>query len=314
MFEPKFPELCQDLTDSLIHSCEHGGIGSTVGVADVFKTILESFGWLHGSMYCIVGKVQEKGAMTMSIDETECLAGECVCEVLLLVHGCGASHNRVVCTQARVDVGVLPIGKAKELVKSSFKGMEMAWGTQLPLAYCTGGITCRGKDVGEGNLGQGQAYMFLQASRRWRRVVVVPETLLVTARHESGAGWAAPRGRDVTICETNAFVGYGIDVWCRDIFTPMAANIGIAQVVCDDDDDIRPGLALQECGKLAAGKCERRGADTCSFQEIASFHILLYCFRPAKRYWFRLLVLLLFEGWAAIVVLSFARSTSRMPL
>lgn len=114
--------------------------------------------------------------------------------------------------------------------------------------------------------------MVLYTLRLGPGVILVAEALLVTTCHESCTRRATDGGRDISICKANAILCDGIDVWCRDILTPVAANVSISHVIGGDDDDVWFSLDGPS-GKLAAGKCDRCYAHPCSFQKIASFHV-----------------------------------------
>ena len=80
----------------------------------------------------------------------------------------------------------------------------------------------------------------------------MPEALLVAAGHQAGARGAAIRPADVAAGEAHAVPGQRIDVRRGNLRVALAAQLAVAEVVGDDDEDVRA---------LCLGRGRRRRQD-----------------------------------------------------
>ena len=64
------------------------------------------------------------------------------------------------------------------------------------------------------------------------------EALLVAAGQQAGARRAAVRARDVALRAADAVLGDRVDVRRRDVLAAVDADVGVAEVVGQDDDDV----------------------------------------------------------------------------
>ena len=65
------------------------------------------------------------------------------------------------------------------------------------------------------------------------------ETCLVTSGHKARPGGTAYRCAHIPAGKTNAVFRDGVDVGRRDIGASLNAQVGIAEVVCQHDEDVR---------------------------------------------------------------------------
>ncbi len=70
----------------------------------MLKAVLIPFGALHGRVYGVVGKVQEKRLAGVLLDEGDGLAGKGVGQVFLLIHRLGAAQDRIERAKPRVEI------------------------------------------------------------------------------------------------------------------------------------------------------------------------------------------------------------------
>jgi len=84
----------------------------------------------------------------------------------------------------------------------------------------------------------------------------VAETVLVAAGHQPRAGRAAVRPGDVAVTEAHAVLGERIDVRRRDVLAALEADVGVAQVVGQQDDDVGLLRLALRAGRLSAGQGE----------------------------------------------------------
>ena len=60
----------------------------------------------------------------------------------------------------------------------------------------------------------------------------------VASGHESGAGGSAKGCGDIEAGEACAFLGHLVDVGRVDVFAAEAAEVGVALVIGEDDDEV----------------------------------------------------------------------------
>ena len=67
------------------------------------------------------------------------------------------------------------------------------------------------------------------------------ESGLGAAGEEGGAGWGAVGPGDVAAGAADAVAGEGVEIGGGDVAAAVEADVGVAHVVGDDDEDIRFG-------------------------------------------------------------------------
>jgi hypothetical protein len=85
------------------------------------------------------------------------------------------------------------------------------------------------------------------------RIELVTKSLLITSGEEPSPRGTAHNAGDISIGEANAVLCDTVDVRCRDILAPLKAEIAVAEIVSDDDDNVRL------CSRLSASiSCKQR--------------------------------------------------------
>ena len=100
----------------------------------------------------------------------------------------------------------------------------------------------------------------------WRQIKVelMAEPLRIATRHQSCPGGTTVRAADIGVGEADSTFGQCVDVWRGDVLASVDANIRVAHVVGDDDNNVRrPTLRLRH-GATKAQKAEYDG-DRCEY-------------------------------------------------
>ena len=61
----------------------------------------------------------------------------------------------------------------------------------------------------------------------------------VAARHQCSAGWSANGAAGIEVSEAHALSGQFINICSFDFRLPVAAQVAVAQIVRDDENDAR---------------------------------------------------------------------------
>ena len=78
----------------------------------------------------------------------------------------------------------------------------------------------------------------------------VAETLRIPAGHETRASRAAVEAAHIGVCEVDPVSGEPIDMWRRYITAAVNAEIRVAKIVGNNQEDVRlPGLAVLRFGE-----------------------------------------------------------------
>ena len=96
----------------------------------------------------------------------------------------------------------------------------------MPLPNCTGGIAGVLQEVGESDFVRRQTARVAR-----RRIRLVAESLLVTARDDSGAGGTAHGGRNIAGRETHTACRQRINARRGEVRIPLKAEVVVAGVV-----------------------------------------------------------------------------------
>ena len=162
--------------------------------------------------------------------------------------------------QTGVDEDAAAFEHAEVLVEAPAHRMMGLLVPQMPLADHAGPVAQRLHPVGQGRLIQAHAGAHVPAGR----IELPTVTLLVAAGHQPGPRRTAHRMADVARREANAARRQRVDVRGRDHLAAVDADVGVAEVVGQDQHDVRrrAGAGLHDrrvgvgCG---AGK-EHQGA------------------------------------------------------
>ena len=118
-------------------------------------------------------------------------------------------------------------------------------GADVPLAGHEGGVTGGPENLGEGG-GAAVQLSFVSGERPGLHHVADARLVRVEAGEQGGAGGAAAGGV-VEAGETEAVFREGVEVRGLDL-AAVAADVGPAQVIGEDDDDVRLFGGVEERG------------------------------------------------------------------
>ena len=209
----------------------------------------------------------------MPVDEIERLAGEDLRQVLTLLHDLPAAEDGSLPhlgERQRAPVldpfgGRLDVDRAalhaEELVEATVEGVLAVAPAQLPLADGAGRVAGGAHDLGQGRL------VRVQAVVPARRVEFVALPLRVASRHQAGTGRAADGRGDVAGLEPDAAAGEFVDVRGVDDLAAVDADVAVAEVVGQDEDDV--GRAACLFGGRVGGAAECRDEDGREDEEAA---------------------------------------------
>ena len=125
--------------------------------------------------------------------------------------------------------------KAEVIVEAARLRMMRAIEALMPFADQTGGITRAAEVVGDGVLVERQPQLRFIADMR---IEFMAEARLVTSREKAGARGTAIRRGDVTAGATHAAGRERVDVGRRHVLAAVNADVAIAEIVGDDDEDV----------------------------------------------------------------------------
>lgn len=144
-------------------------------------------------------------------------------------------------------VGVDLAEEAAEIVEAL--GERVAGGaleTEAPLSVAGGGVAAGLQQLGDGDGGvgngdlAGEKALFLVEDAAPGVGVVADEGVAhVVAGHQGAARGGANGLAGVVAGEADALGGEAVDVGGADVFLAVAAEFGIAEVVGDDENDVR---------------------------------------------------------------------------
>ncbi len=157
---------------------------------------------------------------------------------------------------------VVRIGQPEVLVETVLEGQELAKVAEVPLAEDAARVALLAEELGDGFSPAGEA-----VRRPGHQGVEDGDAVRIAAREEGGAGGAADGLGDVKAGEPEALGGHAVDMRGVDVGRSVAPEVAVAQVVGQDDDDVRRALAAEEA---AGRKPQSGGAGAQGFQEIAA--------------------------------------------
>ena len=269
----------QDRPDALVQLREQRREDPAVQVRQVLEAFEVAVGRLERRVDRVVGHVEEEGLAGVPLDEVARLAREGVGQVLGLVHGLAAAHQRVVGVvvgllrahmrgpdraavrggpaalaavgQAQaaepgdapvpgpLRVGVPLVEEAVELVEPAPQGVIGGGAAEVPLADRGGGVTGRAEVLRQRALAGGQAHLRVGVHRA-DRVPLEAEARLLAPGEQARAGWRADGCGDVALREAHAFVRQPVQVRRRDLRAAVGPEFAVAKVIRDDQDHVGP--------------------------------------------------------------------------
>lgn len=206
---------------------------------------LQVGGWdLEGCVRGVIGEVEEEGFGGFgAVDEGGGFAGEGVGEVAGEGFGAAVAFDGdEVFAGGAVELGAeVVVAAAEEAVHFAETAPERVHGgggAEVPFADEAGAVTGGAEGFGEGDLVEGKAGDWVRGVEAW--VVFVAEALLVPAGEEAGAGRTAEGVGDVGGGADDAGGGKGVEVRGGNVGGAGEAEIGRAEVIDEDDDDVGP--------------------------------------------------------------------------
>src|SRR5262245_13144920 len=148
---------------------------------------------------------------------------------------------------------MLAAKKTKELVESPAQRMELFGPSEMPFPEDTSPVADRLETVGDSFLAQWKPNLASVSTHGTFRLELVAESLLISARHQTGTRRTAVRTGHVGIGKSHARSRDLIDVGRWDVPAAVGANVGVAEIVGDNQQDIWTCLALRFTGQA---KCD----------------------------------------------------------
>jgi hypothetical protein len=240
-------EFIEHAADVGIEACDHGGV-AFVGTGPIFVGIRPEIRHLRasGRRLALEGvvrmrddhaPVEEKRLVLVSVHESDRFIGETIIRVngVRLLGFVAPEEFRIVV----VGVGLVEI--AEEVVEALFARDArhgFAFVAESPFADERGGVALFFQDSGHGGVlgaeGLGER-VFLSG------ISTDAGVALMLAGHEHAARRGAYRCSGVEMGEPHAFSGHAVDVGGLDDFLAVATGFPIAEIIGEDEDDVRFG-------------------------------------------------------------------------
>jgi hypothetical protein len=224
-------------------------------VGDVREPCEVHVGCVHRRVHGVVGEIEEERLRPFAPEVGHGAIGQLVGEVRRPCRRRTAVEQRIGGVLANIAVRMPAAEKPEELVETALHRVEPLARPQVPLAeerrVVPGGV----QPIGQRALGDGQAEF--PGRRSDVNVELVPEPLRIAAGQQAGSRRTAVRSRYVRVGEPDAASGERVDVRCPDVAAAVHAEVGVAHVVGDDQQDVRP-CAL---GTRQSDRAEQNGEE-----------------------------------------------------
>ena len=247
-------ELGQDHADRVVERADHARVDAPVRVVEVRETLVVLVHHLHRGVHRVEREVEEEGVVPVPVDEVGPLAGELRGLVLLqLVLLAALEHRndavrvppgdrldiqRVSAGPARIDV-VHSGGHAVEVVEAAVERVEEPPHAELPLAdrrvRVAGGL----ERVGDRAVVDAERAPGSADRRHGLGVQFLAPALLVAADHQAVARRVAHGRGHVAGHEAHPVLAERVDVRRRDAGAAVRGNRAVAEVVREQEDDVR---------------------------------------------------------------------------
>jgi hypothetical protein len=175
------------------------------------------------------------------------------------IHGAGAQQVGQVAGSADFDV-VLPqiigVGHRRtgfvrevidrtaaetiEIVVSALQRTEIGQPPQMPFADQRGLVTGLLQERRQGRMARRQTDL-ARRPRAQRLFEPDRQPVLVTPSDQRDSGSGADRGIGISLREAHALGGDAVDIGRREIAAPIAGEIGIAEIVGENEKNVRSG-------------------------------------------------------------------------
>jgi len=260
--KPLFAELGQHLSDCVVHRRHHGGVGSSLLVANVFELFEARVVGLHRRVDGVKCQAQKEWVAGMAIDKCDRLAPQRIGEIFRFLHPLGAAKNAAVVAG---EIRVRPAQEPKEFIEPTTLWMKSIRGAQMPLTDQTGDVSSVLEPIGDRDFRSWQSLvrtitlpslalclptlplsLLLPSAAR---IEFVAEPRLVAAGQQPGSRRRAIRPGNITVRAANALGCKLIDVRRRNIPTAVHADIGVSHVVAHDHDDVGLRTCSSRCGE-----------------------------------------------------------------
>ena len=157
-----------------------------------------------------------------------------------------------------VVVRVVLVEVAKEVVEAFAVGdARCARLSQSPLADDARSVARAFENLRDGHVLLSQRYP-LAAPPHVATDVCVP---LMQPRHQAGARGGADGGGRVELCEAQPLARHAVEVRRPDELLAVAAEVAVAQVVGENQDDVRPALLPRTLRGFDGGRPRQRRED-----------------------------------------------------
>ncbi|OPZ04305.1 MAG: hypothetical protein BWZ10_03187 [candidate division BRC1 bacterium ADurb.BinA364] len=271
-FQVQLAQFVQYAPHGVVHGGGHAGIGSPFRIGNVREAVLVGLERLERRVHGVEGQVKEKGLILGAFDECGRFAGEGVGEVFLLFDRLAVADDGIDIRLAG-HVGVGAAEEAEVIVESALVRAQSLLEADMPFPGHSGCIAQVLELFGQSLLIQRQAEIF-GGEAFGAGIVLEAKAMLIAPRHQAGARRRADRMGGVAVGEAHAIGGQRVDVWRGDVLATLAAQVGVAQIVGENDDDVglgRPGCfggSGQTC-QAQPGRRSRPGG----LQEIAAIQL-----------------------------------------
>ena len=258
----------QHAADLCVHGGDHAAIGFLRAAVEVDRVLAAQalgLGFVTGRLPRPVRRVEMQAeqeglaGLGVAVDHLHGVAAEQVGGVA------GLRHRLVVVPEIRgagaAGVQVVVDGAAAiavEMVIAAFQRAEIGQVAEVPLADQGGAVAGLAQQRRQGGVVRWQADALFRAAGQ-RFLQPDGQAHLVAAGDDGDARGGADRGIGIGLGEAHAARGDAVDVRGLQIRPAVAADIGEAHVVGDDEDDV--GLARRGLRRGGAGtECDGPGA------------------------------------------------------
>ena len=156
---------------------------------------------------------------------------------------------------------VVRVGQAEVFIEPVAQGQKLRGVAEMPFAEDGGGVAALLDQLRQGHLPLADSHL---GSRRQRAVNA--DSVRVAAREQSRARGGAHRLGHVEVAELAAFRSEPVQVWRPEAFGAEHADVRVALVVGEDDDNVRERGGLggacawsEADGEAGAEQAEREG-------------------------------------------------------
>jgi len=192
-------------------------------------------------MHGVEGEVEEERILRfmLPLDEGGGLLAEGDRQVTLLVHRFAIAQNGgvVFALSTRLDDVLMPApDEAEELIETAIHRRETFGRAQVPLAHHARHVARRLEPL--------RKRMGLRGQRPAEVLNAV--AMLIPATHQRRAGRRAERSVRIRIGEAHPTLREPVNVRRRNVFATVGTDVGIAEIIGEDDDDV--GFLLWRIG------------------------------------------------------------------